>query len=79
MPRRTDREEQFERLYLLLVDSNQFAPKITCYEVNDRYTEVDLETAFDEIVELAAERNFDTYESVGDGTIRKIKRSPGED
>ena len=75
----SDREEQFERLYQLLVDSNQFAPKITCYEVNDRHTEVDLATAFDEIVELAAERNFDTYEAVGDGTIRKIRRAPGED
>jgi len=68
-----DREEQFERLYLLLVDSNPFAPKITCYEVNDQHTEVDLATAFDELVALTAERNFDMYEAVGDGTIRKIR------
>ena len=26
------REEQFERLYMMLVDSNPFAPKITAYE-----------------------------------------------
>ena len=53
------REEQFERLYLLLVDSNPFAPKITAYEVNDPTTPVDLGTAFDDLVNLLAERNFD--------------------
>jgi len=29
------REEQFERLYLLLVDANAFQSTVTAYEVND--------------------------------------------
>jgi hypothetical protein len=65
------REEQFERLYLLLVDANQFAPKLMCCEVNNRESEVELETAFDELIDLLAERNFDLYEAVGDGAIRR--------
>jgi hypothetical protein len=72
----SDRDEQFERLYLLLLDPNQFAPKVTCYEVNDPNTEVDLESAFDELVLMAAERNFDIYESAGKGNIRKIRNAP---
>lgn len=66
------REEQYERLFLLLVDSNQFAPQITCFEVNDDTTPVDLAAAFDDIVTLLAERNFDLYETPGDGTIRAV-------
>jgi len=54
---------------MLLVDSNPFAPTITCYEVNDQHTEVDLATAFDELVALTAERNFDMYEAGGNGTM----------
>lgn len=65
------REEQFERLYLLLVDPNQFSPKLTCYEVNNRETPVQLDDAFGELIDLLAERNFDLYEAVGDGTIRR--------
>ena len=68
-----DREEQFERLYVLLVDPNPFSPTVTCYEVNDPETVVDLEAAFDELVELTAERNFDMYEAPGDGSIRKAR------
>lgn len=72
----SDRDEQFERLYLLLLDANPFAPKITCYEVNDPNNEVELEAAFDDLVLMVAERNFDLYESAGDGAIRKIRNAP---
>jgi hypothetical protein len=68
-----DREEQFERLYVLLIDSNPFAPTVVCFEVNDPHTSVDLETAFDELIALTAERNFDMYETPGDGTIRRAR------
>jgi len=43
---------------------------VTCYEVNDMSQAVDLERPFDDLVVLLAERNFDLYEAVGDGTIR---------
>lgn len=66
------REEQYERLYLLLVDPNPFQPKVTAYEVNDPTTPVDLSTVFDDLVTLIAERNFDLYEAPGDGTIRRL-------
>lgn len=66
------REEQFERLFLLLVDSNPFQPTVTAYEVNDPQTPVDLDAALTDIVELVAERNFDLYEATDDGGIRGI-------
>lgn len=65
------REEQFERLFLLLVDSNPFSPTVTCYEVHDPDNPIELEQAFDEVVELVAERNFDLYEAL-DGNIRGV-------
>ena len=72
-PDPTGREEQFERLYLLLVDSNAFQPKVTCYEVNDPNTPLDLEKVFDEVVGLTAERNFDLYEPGEPGCIRRAR------
>lgn len=65
------RDEQFERLYLLLVDANPFQPKLSCWEVHHREDEVELATAFNDMIDLLAERNFDLYEAVGDGTIRR--------
>ena len=71
-----DRDEQFERLYALLVDSNQFAPEVVCYEVDKPDAPVALEVVFDELVLLTSERNFDMYETPGDGTIRKARNTP---
>lgn len=71
-PDPSGREEQFERFYLLLVDSNPFQPIITAYEVNDETTPVDLDAALSDILELLAERNFDLYETV-DGTIKRTR------
>lgn len=65
------REEQFERLYLLLVDANQFQPTVKCYHVADPNTTVPLEQAMTELVDLLGERNFDLYESAS-GLIRKL-------
>jgi hypothetical protein len=65
------REEQFERLYLLLVDTNPFAPTIECYHVADRTRIVDIDQALTELVDLVGERNFDLYEAAA-GKIRKI-------
>lgn len=67
----SDREEQFERLFVLLVNSNQFSPSIIGYEVNDPDNAVDLAAVFDELVEFTAERNFDMYEPDGNGGLRK--------
>jgi hypothetical protein len=64
------RDEQFERLYLLLVDANPFTPAWECYHVNDPTTMVGLESVFDELVMLVAERNFDFYEADA-GKVRR--------
>lgn len=69
-PDPSGREEQFERLFLLLVDSNNLNPSIKAYEVNDDSTEVDLSDALDEIVALLGERNFDFYDG-SDGIITR--------
>ena len=34
---------------------------------------VALDATFDELIVLTAERNFDMYETPGDGTIRKAR------
>jgi hypothetical protein len=54
----------------LLVDANQFAPELECYLVSDSTEKISLSDALDEIIELVAERNFDTYEAM-DGNIQK--------
>ena len=64
------RDEQFERLHLLLVDANPFNPALACYQVNDSTTQVALDAAFSEFVVLPAERNFDFYEA-HNGTVRR--------
>lgn len=66
------REEQFERLYLLLLDANQFQPQITCYHVADPTRPVNLDTAMTELVGLLSERNFDLYEADPGGNVRKV-------
>jgi hypothetical protein len=71
---RTDpsgRDEQLERFYLLSVDANPFNPVLECFHVSDPTTPVALEEAFDDIIELLAERNFDLYEEDRAGNIRR--------
>ncbi len=65
------RDEQFERLYLILVDANPFTPTYEVHEVGRPEQAVDLSTALDQVIELVAERNFDFYEAI-DGDIHKL-------
>jgi len=64
------RDEQFEKFYVLLLDSNQFQPSIRAYEVNDSATEVSLDDAFVEMIALIGERNFDLYDGSGGKVTR---------
>ena len=64
------RDEQYERIFIILLDSNQFAPTFEVYRVGDSATPIPLETAFDELVTLVAERNPDFYEAVGGNLMR---------
>ncbi|MFT4052445.1 MAG: hypothetical protein QM677_09370 [Microbacterium sp.] len=65
------REEQFEKFYLFLLDSNPLSPSIRAFEVNDGNTEVDIDTALDEMISIIGERNFDLYDGT-DGKITKL-------
>jgi len=65
------RDEQFERLFLLLVDANPFNPTWNVHEVGRPDQPVELAHALDQVIELVAERNFDFYEAL-DGQIHKL-------
>lgn len=60
---RTGREEQYERLYLLLVDATPFAASWECYELNDETQQIELATAIGSLIEMLGERNFHSYET----------------
>ena len=64
------RDEQYEKFYVLLADLNDTSPSIRAFEANDLTAEVPLPEAFDTLVSLIGERNFDLYEGL-DGHIRK--------
>jgi len=64
------RDEQYERMYLFLLDANPFNPSVTPYKVGDGLTVLSLESIFDDLVTLVAERNPDFYECV-DGTLQR--------
>jgi hypothetical protein len=66
------REEQYERLYLGLLDANPFAPEFEFFRVGDPATSISLEAVFDDLVGIVAERNPDFYEAV-DGVLRKAQ------
>jgi hypothetical protein len=59
------RDEQYERLYIVLLDSNQFAPTFAVYPVGEPTKETTFDAAFSELITLIAERNPDFYEADG--------------
>lgn len=65
------RDEQYERLYIALLDANPFTPTCAFYRAGDPDTPVTLEDAFDELMELVALRNSDFYEC-DNGTLRSV-------
>jgi hypothetical protein len=66
------REEQYERLYVALVDANPFAPSFECYRADDATTRLTVESILDDLVTLLAERNFDSYEEAPAGHLRAL-------
>ena len=62
---RTDpagRDEQYEHLYVALIDATPFAATAQLFRAGDSEREVQLDDAFDELLTLVAERNPDFYE-----------------
>lgn len=66
------RDEQFESLWLMLIDANPFQPAFTTYDVGDPTSTVALGAAFDDLVGLVATRNPDFYEVVR-GKLKKLR------
>ena len=62
------RDEQYERMYVLLLDAAPGQVTVRATEVGRPDTPVPLAAAFDTLVELVAERNPDFYEAL-DGRI----------
>ena len=67
----TGREEQFEKFYILLLDVDPHHPSIRAFEAHEPDTEVPLDTALEDLINLVGERNFDVYEAVN-GQVRKL-------
>lgn len=65
-------EEQYEKLFLVLYDANQFQPSVQVFNAGNATEEVNLADAFHEIVALIADRNPDFYDCV-DGKLRVVR------
>lgn len=66
------RDEQYERLYVMLLDANPFQPAYKTYAVGDSENPVELADAVDELIALVATRNSDFYEAVAD-SLEKLR------
>jgi hypothetical protein len=64
------RPEQYERLYVVLVEAKESNPWFEVYRVGDPNAAVTLDDVFAELLEIIAERNPDFYEVV-DGKLEK--------
>jgi hypothetical protein len=64
------REEQYERLYLVLLDANPFKPQYDVYAVGDPKHRLPMEGIFDELIGLVSERNPDFYQATN-GILEK--------
>jgi hypothetical protein len=65
------RDEQYERLWIVLLDANPFQPSYEVYAVPDSTSPVTLESAFDDLVAIVPDRNPDFYENHS-GSLRKL-------
>ena len=71
---RTDpagRDEQYERLYIGLVDANPFKPSFKIYESGSEASPVPLSDALDELMQMIADRNPDFYQAEN-GELQKL-------
>jgi hypothetical protein len=64
------RDDQFERLYLVLLDANPFQPQCQAFNVGTPESAVALDEVFSELVAQIAERNPDFYQAEGGRLVR---------
>lgn len=66
------RDEQYERLYLILVDANEFSPTMQICEVGKPDKPLTFEEIIAELLRQIAERNPDFYDVI-DGKLVRLK------
>ena len=66
-----DREEQFERLLILLVNADPGGSSVTCFRVGAPDAPVALDDVFDDALSVVADRNPDFYEVRG-GRLERV-------
>lgn len=83
------RDEQYERLYVVLVDATRFGASMKVFEAGKPHNEITLDRAIDLLLLAAAERDPDFYIAVGPNgepepdermsplTLRSAQRSTG--
>ena len=64
------RDEQYERLYVVLMAAQPFAAQWTVYRAGKPDERVELAAAFDDLMERIVERNSDFYE-IDDGVLKR--------
>jgi hypothetical protein len=64
------RDEQYERLFIVLLDANPFNPAYKVYPVGDPAHPIPLNVAFDHLIDLVVKRNADFYEAVNGQLLR---------
>lgn len=72
------REEQYERLYVGLIDANPLSPRVEIREAGQPDDALTLEQVFDELLILVAERNPDFY-THHNGRLRKASSRKRDD
>jgi hypothetical protein len=68
------RDEQLERLYIVLVEALPFSPKVGLYLAGQPNEPFTFTQAFDDLIGLVAQRNSDFYEAVH-GKLLKISET----
>jgi hypothetical protein len=66
------RDEQYEKMYLLLLDASPSNVDVKAYEVGHPETEIPMAQILDDLIGLVAERNPDFYEFV-DGHLVPVR------
>lgn len=70
------RDEQYERLYIMLFDADRFQPDFTIHAVGSPEDELTFDEIFEDLIELIAERNIDFYEAK-DGKLKRRRVGGG--
>lgn len=70
-PDPSGRDEQYERLYVSLIEATPFAASTQVFEVGKPNEILPLTRVFDELVQIVADRNPDFYECI-DGKLSKV-------